>query len=154
MLTKSVSHFNIKFYMQLMMVFLRENVWWRNNISFKKDIEKVVLLQAKCLKEIIVKFKAEKILFMFPSFSKHPFPIRKISCTIAYLLSKKEKLKIYISLKGKKLVCSAKSWGSLQVHDLVNEVSQGAYFFAVVQTCTKSLKKAYKKNFYRNSQFY
>ena len=33
---------------------------WRNNISFKKETEKIVLLQVKGLIQIIVKFRTEK----------------------------------------------------------------------------------------------
>ena len=33
---------------------------WKNNISFKKDTEKVVLLTVKGLIQVIVKLKAEK----------------------------------------------------------------------------------------------
>ena len=40
---------------------------WRNNISFKKEIEKIVSLQVKGLIQIIVKFKNEKYLCMFLS---------------------------------------------------------------------------------------
>ena len=40
--------------------------------AFKKDTEKVVLLEVKGLIQIIVKFRAEKILRTFLSI-KHPF---------------------------------------------------------------------------------
>ena len=38
---------------------------WRNNISFKKETEKIVLLQMKGLIQIIVKFRTVKYLRMF-----------------------------------------------------------------------------------------
>ena len=40
---------------------------WRNNISFKKKTEKIVLLQVKGLIQIIVKFRTDKYLCMFLS---------------------------------------------------------------------------------------
>ena len=40
---------------------------WRNNISFKKETEKIVLLQMKDLIQIIVKFRAVKYLCTFLS---------------------------------------------------------------------------------------
>ena len=40
---------------------LKENVLWKNNISFKKDTEKVVLLLLKRLIQFNVKFRAEQI---------------------------------------------------------------------------------------------
>ena len=42
-----------------MMVF-KENVYWRSNMSFKKETEKFVLLQVKVLIQIIVMFRTEK----------------------------------------------------------------------------------------------
>ena len=40
---------------------------WRDNISFKKKTEKIVLLQVKGLIQIIVKFRTDKYLCMFLS---------------------------------------------------------------------------------------
>ena len=51
----------------------KEDFLWRNNISFKKDTEKIVLLQVKGLIQIIVKLRAEKSLCTFLSSTKHPF---------------------------------------------------------------------------------
>ena len=36
---------------------------WRNNISFKKETENIVLLQVKGLIQIIVKFRTEKSIY-------------------------------------------------------------------------------------------
>ena len=52
---------------------IKENVQWRSNISFKKDTEKVVLLQVKNLIQIIFKFRDEKILCTFLSCTKYHF---------------------------------------------------------------------------------
>ena len=38
----------------------KENVYWWNNMSFKKETEKIVLLQVKGLIHIIVKFRTKK----------------------------------------------------------------------------------------------
>ena len=43
--------------------------------------EKNVLLQVKGLIQIMVKFRAKKILCTLPSPTKHPFKGHKISCT-------------------------------------------------------------------------
>ena len=40
---------------------------WRNKILFKKETEKIVLLQMKGLIQIIVKFRTEKYLCTFLS---------------------------------------------------------------------------------------
>ena len=50
---------------------------WRNNISFKKEIEKIVSLQVKGLIQIIVKFKNEKYLCMFLSSNTNEHPLEK-----------------------------------------------------------------------------
>ena len=50
---------------------------WRNNISFKKEIEKIVSLQVKGLIKIIVKFKNEKYLCMFLSSNTNEHPLEK-----------------------------------------------------------------------------
>ena len=44
MLAELVSQCSIKFKMQSVKLRLKENVQWRNDISFEKDTEKVVLL--------------------------------------------------------------------------------------------------------------
>ena len=49
---------------------------WPKNISFKKETEKIVLLQLKGVIQIIVKFRTDKkYLCMFLSFIKHKHPI-------------------------------------------------------------------------------
>ena len=48
-----------------MMVVLKKT--WRNSISFKKETEKIVLLQVKGLIQIILKFRTEKYLCTFLS---------------------------------------------------------------------------------------
>ena len=49
---------------------------WRNNISFKKETEKIVLLQMKGLIQIIVKFRTKKICARtFLSIIKHKHPL-------------------------------------------------------------------------------
>ena len=57
MLAESVSHWPIKLNAASDGVF---KMLWRNNISFQKNTEKVVLIQVKDFVQIIVKFKAEK----------------------------------------------------------------------------------------------
>ena len=63
---------------------------------------------------------------------------------------KRNELKVYISLNSNKLACFWNSQGSFQVHDLVDDFwkkcPRGARFFAVEQTCTKSLKQGIQKN--------
>ena len=60
----------------------KENVQWKNNISFKNDTEKIVLiLQMKDLMQIFLKFRAEKILCRFLLSTKHPFEGHEILCT-------------------------------------------------------------------------
>ena len=39
----------------------KENVYWKSNVSFKKETEKIVLLQMKDLIHFIVKFRTKKI---------------------------------------------------------------------------------------------
>ena len=51
---------------------LTENALWINNISFKKDTEKVVLLQVKGLIQFIVQFRTDKTLCAFLSCIKYP----------------------------------------------------------------------------------
>ena len=76
-----------------------------NEISFKKDHEKLVLLQS--LIKIIVKLRAEKICANL----YHPpnIPLRCIKyCAQKRLCNntvKRDKLKVYISLKSNKLAC-------------------------------------------------
>ena len=48
----------------------KENVKWRNNMSFKKDTEKIVLLKVKGLIHI-VKFRTKKKFAYF----YHPPPV-------------------------------------------------------------------------------
>ena len=56
------------------MAYLKKDVLWRNDISFKKDTEKIVLLQVKKgLIQIIVKFKGENSLITFLSCPKRTF---------------------------------------------------------------------------------
>ena len=56
--------------------------------AFKKDTEKVLLLEVKGLIQIIMKFRAEKILCTFLSI-KHPFQGHEISIMKTILLIKK-----------------------------------------------------------------
>ena len=46
-------------------LYLNENILQRNNISFKKNTEKVVLLQVEEVIQIFVKFNSEKVLGTF-----------------------------------------------------------------------------------------
>ena len=90
---------------------------WRNNISFKKETENIVLLQVKGLIQIIVKFRTEKnICACF--YHRHQtqtswmwWGTHKILCTkycVAVTLKRKE-LTVYISLKESKLACFTNS---------------------------------------------
>ena len=90
---------------------------WRNNISFKKATEKIVLLQLKGLIQIIVKFRTEKNIcacFYHPHQTQTSWMwwgTHKILCTkycIAVTLKRKE-LIVYISLKESKLACFTNS---------------------------------------------
>ena len=44
----------------------KKNVWWRNNILFKKETEKIALLQVKGSIQIIVKFSTKKRFYHPP----------------------------------------------------------------------------------------
>ena len=59
--------------------------------AFKKDTEKVILLEVKGLIQIIVKFRAEKILCTFLSI-KHPFEGHEISIMKTVVLIKNKRL--------------------------------------------------------------
>ena len=63
--------------------------------SFKKDTEKVVLLQMKGLMQIIVKFSTDFFCVCV--------------CVCVHVSITKYKLNVYFSLKGNKLVCFANS---------------------------------------------
>ena len=57
---------------------------------FKKETEKIVLLQMKGLIQIIGKFKTEKVsLHVSLSFTKHPFQGHKIFCTMCVAIVSK-----------------------------------------------------------------
>ena len=88
----SVSQCYIKFYMLSVMMCLKTRKCLFNvgimtmlHSAFKKDTEKVVLLEVKGLIQIIVKFKAEKNLCTFLSI-KHPFKGHEISITKTIVL--------------------------------------------------------------------
>ena len=70
-------------------------LWWRKNISFNKDTEKVVLLLwKKGLIQLIAMFRAEKLVSTLLSCTKYPFKGHKILCTktISYAHFKMERL--------------------------------------------------------------
>ena len=131
---------------------------WRNNISFKKETEKIVLLQVKGLIQIIVKFRTEKYLCTFLSSNTNILLVGTHQLNIVHQILcsstlKRNELKVYISLKESKLACFTNSYGSLQVHDLVRaEKSIRGYMFLHclwwcmhVQKVKVSTKKASKK---------
>ena len=64
----------------------KEDVKWRNNISLKKDTEKIVLLKVKGLIHI-VKFKSKKKLHI--SIIRHQSPFRAVAPNIAIGLGTK-----------------------------------------------------------------
>ena len=81
-------------------------ITWRNNISFKKETEKIVLLQMKGLIQIIVKFMTVKYLRMFLSLNTnillegHTLNIvYQILCSSTY--SRKEQIEILYFPEGK-----------------------------------------------------
>ena len=92
---------------------------WRNNISFKKETEKIMLLQLKGLIQIIVKFRTEKNIcahFCHPhqtqTSSWMSWGTRQILCTkycVACSSLKTTELIVYISLKESKLACFTNS---------------------------------------------
>ena len=89
---------------------------------FKKETEKIVLLQVKSLIQIIIKFRTGKIsvhvsIIHQTSFWAARKIVHQISCSNNL---KRNKLKIYGSLKENKLSCFTSSKGSFQVHDLVH----------------------------------
>ena len=95
-------------------------------MSFKKETEKIVLLQMKGLIQIIVKFRTEKnecihfynppeILLKGPQYI---FIGHKVLCSNTL---KKNELEVYISPKGNKLACFTNNSSSFQLHDLVND---------------------------------
>ena len=73
---------------------------WRNNISFKKETEKIVLSQVKDLIQIIAKFRTE----MHVSIIKHvpllrgTYQILYFKYCVAARTLKRNKLEVYISL--------------------------------------------------------
>ena len=74
MLAESVSSVlsSFKSEMQFNDGVFKENVKWRNNMSFKKDAEKIVLLKVKCLIHI-VKFRTKKNCTFLSSATSHPY---------------------------------------------------------------------------------
>ena len=68
----------------------KQNVLWRNNMTFKKETEKIVSLQMKCL----VHFYHPPVT-LFERGTKY--------CGVA-ILNECNELKVYISLKENKLV--------------------------------------------------
>ena len=64
-------------FLVLIMMCLKEKVWWWNSISLKKD-KGCVIIQVKDLIKIIVKVRADKILYTFVSCTKHLFEGHKI----------------------------------------------------------------------------
>ena len=62
MLVESASFLSTFKCWSVMVVFKKT---WRNNISLKKETEKIVFLQVKGLIQIIVKFRTEKYLCTF-----------------------------------------------------------------------------------------
>ena len=101
--------------------------------AFKKDTEKVVLLEVKGLMQVIVKFRAEKILFMF-LLIKHRFEGHEISITKTYNCA-------HLKMKGSFHSASYTIWFMISE----KKISQDARFITVVHACTESLNKAYKK---------
>ena len=75
-------------------------VEWRNNVSLRKG-KNCAILQVKDLIKNIVKFNVEKMLCALTSCAKHLFEAHKI------INVHRNKLKVYISLKGNKLICFA-----------------------------------------------
>ena len=71
-----------------------------------------VIIQAKGLIKIVVKFSPQKILCKFVSCTRQLFWGAKNNVHeedfVAVILYKKSKFKVYISLKGNKLACFAK----------------------------------------------
>ena len=80
---------------------------------FKKETEKIVLLQMKGLIQITDKFRTEKIsLHVSLSSTKHPFEGHEILCTTCSNTLKSNKLKVNDSLKENKLARFTKSKSS------------------------------------------
>ena len=75
-------------------------------------MDKDCVTQVQCLIKIIVKFRAKKFLSTFTSCTKHPFEghviMHEDDCACSKTIKSNE-LKIYISLKGNNLACSANS---------------------------------------------
>lgn len=72
-------------------------VEWRNNVSLRKG-KNCAILQVKDLIKNIVKFNVQKMLCTLTSCTKHLFEAHKINNV------HRNKLKVYISLKGNKLI--------------------------------------------------
>ena len=97
----------------------------RKNTSFKKDTEKVVLLLVKDLIQIIVKFRAKKLLCMFLSCTKYPIEGHKILCM---------KTVSYAHLKMERLI-SGTQFGSW----FLKKASRSACFFTLVFACKQKI---------------
>ena len=110
LLSYSVSVPTIFFKKSLVTVCLRENVWWRINVLFKKDVVNVVLSQEKDLIKIVMKFRTKKILHTFASRKKKfvlgntKYHTWKRLCNNTL---KRNNLEVYISLKSNKWTCLA-----------------------------------------------
>ena len=100
--SQSVSILSSFKYRSVMVVFKKT---WRSNISFKKETEKIVLLQMKGLIQIIAKFRTVKYLCMFLSSNTNillrgPLNIvHQILCSSTY--SKKEQIESLYFPEGK-----------------------------------------------------
>ena len=80
---------------------------------FKKEAQKIVLLQMKGLIQITDKFRTEKIsLHVSLSSTKHLFEGYEILCIMCSNTVKSNKLKVHVSLKENKLACFTNSKGS------------------------------------------
>ena len=99
---------------------------------FEKNSEKVVLLEVKGLIQIIVKFRAEKVLCTFLS----PNILLR---GMKYWLQKQ-----LCSFENERLISwfhSATQFGSW----VLKKILHGACFFTVMHACTRSLNEAYRK---------
>ena len=80
---------------------------------FKKETEKIVLLQIKGLIQITDKLRTKKIyLHISLSSTKYPFEEHEILCTMCRYTLKSNKLKVNGSPKENKLACFTNSKGS------------------------------------------
>ena len=129
------------------MAYLKKDVLWRNDISFKKDTEKVVLLLVKKgLIQIIVKFKGENSLITFLSCPKRTFEGK---------WCEKWCMK-YCARKMMEFIWKWKAYFRNTIGFMISEksIKTCMSFHRGVQVCTENLNKAYNEIVHQNFKYF